>query len=165
VNYLGIDPGANGGIALIEADISLLHTWKMPESEDDISDLIQEISVCMGFRFCFVEKQGARPAYLVDTEGMHPVQGATSQWTFAEHYGVLKGILATLKIPREFISPHDWQKTLGIPPKRKKPVKETQTEWKNRLKTKAEELFPGSKITLAVSDAILIAEACRRLKA
>jgi len=57
------------------------------------------------------------------------------------------------------IRPQDWQAAIGM----KKLKGEQVTAWKNRLKEKAQELFPSLKITKATADAILIAEVCRRL--
>jgi len=156
--FIGIDPGHSGGIASIEGDT--IHLYKMPQVEGHLVEIFEIFSrhACIAF----IEKQGARPAYAPDPNNPGQtmiVQGVTSTWTFAEQYGLLRGVLAAFKIPREFIAPRDWQKGLGIPPKRKNP-KESQTEWKNRLKQKACELYPRLKITLATADALLIAHYC-----
>jgi hypothetical protein len=160
--FLGIDPGANGGIAAIRGS-TFLAAWKMPATPDDLVDLLAEIKFCMGIDFCVVEKQGARPAELPGPDGtLKRVQGITSTWSFAENYGIIEGVLAALQIPREFVAPSYWQKNLQIPPREKKPP-ESHTDWKNRLRRKAQELYPEYKITLAIADAILIAEFCRRV--
>lgn len=39
---------------------------------------------------------------------------------------------------------------------------ESETQWKNRLKAKAQQLFPQQEVTLATADALLIAEFGRR---
>jgi hypothetical protein len=148
---LGIDPGANGGMALLQGNDAC--TWKLPETEDDFCNLIEEIQASFGqIDLCVVEKQIAMPLQNVAATGKQ-MQG----------YGFIRGLLAGLKIRREFVRAQDWQKLLGIPPRRKEP-EETHTEWKNRLKQKAQELFPGLTIILAVSDALLIAEAGRRMQ-
>ena len=38
----------------------------------------------------------------------------------------------------------------------------SKTEWKNKLKAKAQQLFPGEKVTLATCDSLLIAEYGRK---
>jgi hypothetical protein len=158
----GVDPGANGGIAIIIG--SDAYAWKHPETEDDLVALFEEIQLSFGLiDLCMVEKQHSMPA-----TAPHPtipgqtvtVQGVTSTWSFAEGYGVIRGVLAALRIKREFIAPQTWQKALGIPKREKT---ESHTQFKNRLKQKAQELFPGFPMTLALCDALLIAETGRRI--
>jgi hypothetical protein len=44
-------------------------------------------------------------------------QGVSSVFTFAQGYGTLRGVLATLRIPTVYVPPQDWQKPLfvGLP--------------------------------------------------
>jgi hypothetical protein len=161
MNWLGIDPGMHGGIAL-NCEGTLL-VWKMPQTDDDLVNLIEDIQVSYGIDFCVLEEVGARPTQISGPNGsMVNVQGVTQTWNFAQNYGVIRGVLAALKVKRQYVRPQNWQKLLGIPPRRKDP-KETQTEWKNRLRAKAQELFPGVKIILEVADAALISEVARRI--
>jgi hypothetical protein len=51
-----------------------------------------------------------------------------------------------------FIPPKQWQMHFNVPKKLKK------VQRKNWIKDKAKELYPGLKVTLATSDAILIAK-------
>ena len=78
---------------------------------------------------------------------------------FGMSYGGLRMALTAAQIPFESATPQNWQKSLGIG---KKGKTETRTSFKNRLKAKAQQLFPNLKVTLATSDALLLAEYCRR---
>jgi len=163
--FVGIDPGASGAIAAI-AENGEVVTFKMPADESDLARLIEELNVSLEIESCLLEEQHARPAHMADPENPGKtimVQGVTSTWTFACGYGIIRGVLASFRIPRETIRPRDWQKALGIAPRHKKPP-ESQSEWKGRLRKKAQELFPRESITLQLADAILIAETCRRMK-
>jgi len=114
-----------------------------------------------------------------------PQMGVVSAGTFMHGYGTLLMGLTAAGIRFEEVRPQVWQKALGIPPrkkgtkgsvltasgKRKKVVHgaETDTQWKHRLRKKAQQLFPSLEVwrgtigkQLAVADAILIAEFCRR---
>lgn len=67
--------------------------------------------------------------------------------------------LLALQIPTVTITPQSWQKALQLGTRAKDMSK---TEWKNKLKAKAQQLFPYiKKITLAISDALLICEYAR----
>jgi hypothetical protein len=80
-------------------------------------------------------------------------------FNFGANYGALRMALTAAGIPFEEVVPGVWQRGLNIPPRKKT---EGKTAWKNRLKAKAQQLFPSVKITLATADALLIAEFCRR---
>jgi hypothetical protein len=68
-------------------------------------------------------------------------------------------------IPYVEIMASGWQKALGIPGRRKegKIVVETRPQWKGRLRDEARRRFPDVKITLAVADALLLAEYARQI--
>ena len=82
-------------------------------------------------------------------------QGATGTFTFAQGYGFIRGVLITIGIPFEDVTPQAWQKTLGCL---------TRGD-KNVSKAKAQQLFPQlPRITHAIADALLIAEYGRRIR-
>lgn len=141
--YLGIDPGGSGGLAWVGEDVILVS--KMPETESDIVDALTEL------------KNDVAVAVLEAVTPM-PKQGVGSTWAFGQHYGMLRGILAALKIRREFVRPQVWQPAMGIPRRGEK----TQTEHKNATKARAQQLFPTIKFTHATADAALLAEYGRR---
>ena len=153
--YIGIDPGASGGIAWIEG--TEVQAVKMPSTEHDIFDALHEIVHPVKYR-------GAhQPTVHASIEKVHamPKQGVSSTFKFGVNYGLLRGMLVALRVPFEEPTPQRWIKRLEIPNKKKS---ETPTQWKNRLKGRAQQLFPQVKITLSTSDALLIAEYTRREK-
>ena len=146
---IGIDPGANGGIATLGADGEVHQALKMPATPHDIAEAIER-NRSGGGVFCYIENVGPMPK-----------QGVSSTFKFGRGFGVLIGVLAALRVPHELVRPQVWQRTLAIP-KRKRT--ESKTAFKNRLKQKAQQLFPQVKITHSVADALLIAEHGRRVR-
>ena len=62
------------------------------------------------------------------------------------------------KTPTTEVTPQKWQKALQLGTKGHK----STSQWKNKLKAKAQQLYPKvPKITLAISDALLILEYAR----
>lgn len=142
----GIDPGASGGIALLTLDKGeIVGVWPMPDTETEIVELLAEFAP----RIAMVALEQVTPM---------AKQGLGSTWKFGQHYGLLRGILATLMLRREFIRPQVWQPALGIPKRGDK----TKTGHKNATKSKAQELWPKQKITHHTADALLLAEHLRR---
>lgn len=161
--YLGIDPGNGGGLSLIylKEDRVTLSTYSMPETERDIYELVQSIKSLNSTTFCLIEKVSG---YI--GEG-HP---GSRMFTFGYNYGLVRMALVACEIAYVEIRPQEWQKIIGIAPRRshkegrKKIYDENTNQFKNRLKAKAQQLFPDNKITLKTSDSALIAECCRRLR-
>ena len=143
----GIDPGKNGGIANIVGSQSSAR--KMPPTERDVCDLLENMIVS-GVEKFYIERVASMPG-----------QGVASSFKFGVSYGTLRGMLIALKIPFEEVTPRKWQKGIGIKARDKN---ESKTEFKNRLKAKAQQLFPHINMTLANCDAILIAEYGRRFE-
>lgn len=103
--YIGIDPGKSGGIAILDESKNPVIAILMPES---INDIIQLLSLYI-------------PDSIISLEEVHsmPGQGVTSMFTFGMGYGELKGIIQTIHsfAPyKEFllVSPRKWKiKILG----------------------------------------------------
>ena len=93
--YIGIDPGKNGGLAVItETD-----AYAVPLNREN---LLYHIGIHKGAR-CMVEKVGAMPG-----------QGVVSMFTFGEGYGYIQGVLEANKIPYELVPPQKWKKEFSI---------------------------------------------------
>lgn len=146
---IGIDPGANGGIVVI--DVSGMKAYKMPDTFPDIYGLLSEI---VG------DNAASTVAILEDVGHGMPGQSSSATAKFARHCGHLEMALYALGIRTVMVTPQKWQKfysnSLG------KSSSYTKNEWKNRLKSLAQQMFPGLKVTLCTADAALIAEYGRR---
>lgn len=146
VRVLGIDPGKSGGFAIIDDP----QPWavKMPETTRDTIDELRSIRQ-EGIQIAFVELVGGY---------IGKAQPASSAFVFGYGTGVIGGALAALGFEVHRVRPQTWQKAFSL---KSKPT-ESKTAWKNRLKSLAQDIFPHIKVTLATSDALLIAEFGRR---
>ena len=169
--YLGIDPGQSGGIAAIscqraDGGVFRAFAWAMPETETEVWERIQEVR--SPHTFAIIERVHAMPK-----------QGVSSAFTFGRSYGFLRGCLIAAEIPFEEVEPGRWQ--LGFVPRKAKapkPSDETpealklaaaaasklKREHKTSLLGKAQQLFPGLKLTKKTCDALLLAEYLRRTR-
>ena len=135
---IGVDPGANGGIAWITDGKACVE--KMPDTLQDLWELVVSISLDAG-----TGGMGIR-AYL-EAVSSSPQMGVVSAFSFGRGYGNLEMALTAAGIPFERVRPQVWQKALGCMTKGDK----------NVSKRRAQELFPDRKITHATADALLIA--------
>lgn len=146
---IAIDPGASGGIAIQKSTVGVctVEAYSMPKTEREIYELID------GAKSADPEGSTAFLEDLVKYTGRNMPSSAMA--VYASNFGFIKGVLTALKWRIVLVPPKSWQKSLGLG----KAKGLTKTEWKNKLKQKAEELFPTIKVTLATADALLILEA------
>jgi crossover junction endodeoxyribonuclease RuvC len=140
--YIGIDPGASGGICVYED--GKIMTFNMPDTYPDIYGLLKRLAdvpdVC---------------AVLEDVGHGLPGQSSSATAKFARHNGHLEMALYALGIPTVKATPQRWQKMFSNSIGSSKGCE--KREWKNRLKQLAQQMFPGTKVTLNTADAILLA--------
>jgi len=139
--HIGIDPGINGGIAVIEN--GQIEAVKCMDTIKDMADHIASLG-CTKL-FCIIEKVHAMPG-----------NGVVSMFKFGMNYGQWLAILASHNIPYKEVPPQTWMKFYGALPK-------DRTKRKNHLKHLAQSLYPSIKITLKTADAILIAHWCKQI--
>jgi len=137
---IGIDPGVNGGISIYSIDKkTLIEVVKMPETPTDLLTFLKLYSK-------------NSEAYLEKVGGIPGTGGANAMFNFGKGYGYLEMALISCKIPFVTVTPQVWMKFFQLGTKGKM----TSTQWKNKLKAKAQQLFPRVKVTLIISDALLI---------
>lgn len=145
---MGIDPGLSGGIAVLRMDGSVVSVVCMPQTMQDLLEYLHlyddDVLVC------YMESVGC---------GI-PGQSSSATAKFARHCGHIEMALLSLRIPVNAVTPQKWMKSYQLG----RSSSYTKSEWKNRLKGKSQQLFPslGSKVTLKVCDALLIAEYGRK---
>lgn len=156
--YIGIDPGAGGGLAFLTDGV--VSVVKTPATDADLWNWFAGLVNSRRRLFAVLEKLTPRPAMVFDWElkKVRPRILKSTCLLYAS-YVQMRSFLTAAGIPFEEATPQAWQKGLGVPPKKKG---EKDGPWKNRLKAKAQQLFPGVRVTLATADALLIAEYCKR---
>lgn len=165
---LGIDPGASGGIAI--DDGNTYRCLPMPKTEGDVVALIRELNSNPN-----AERKVAYMEKLVLHMG--PGIPASTMAVYAGSYYFIMGCLMTLGWRIEIVTPQNWQKALGLgitgrqkantmamtaqeAAAEKKRIKlvnaRLKAEWKRKLKSRAQQLFPDCAATLDTADALLI---------
>lgn len=143
--FLGIDPGASGGmVALQGSRVEATALGNMTEVQ-----VWEWLQLHDAAKFAVIE---FIPTAIFGT-------GKSSMSKLYGSYMALRMALAGNGIRREAVEAKVWQPAVGLC---RKPKGASQTKWKNMLKQRAQELFPRVKVTLAISDALLIAEYARR---
>lgn len=158
--FMGVDPGINGGIAVISSTGRLAWAEPMPGTQADIWLLVHHR---------LLGPEGIDLDVRACVECINPAAFGWDKSANSKLYGSyreLTMVLTACEIPFETPQAKKWQAALSIIPRKKN---EGDSKWKNRLRAKASQLFPGfgkgitKERALKVCDAILIAEFCRRL--
>ena len=140
--YIGIDPGTSGALAVIELGC-ISHVLSFEKvTERDIIETLTDLVNEYGDTFAALESVHAMPK-----------QGVSSTFKFGKAYGFIRGVLLAVGIPFEDVTPQTWQRELKCLTKGDK----------NVSKAKAQQLFPGVKVTNKTADSVCLAEYARRL--
>lgn len=101
MNILGIDPGRNGALAVLDCETLQVVTHDMPDSTPALHDLIADLPQ---IRVCCLEQIHAGPQMARRTIGV-----------MFEGFGVLKGALSWRSIPVQTVRPSVWKAALNVP--------------------------------------------------
>lgn len=158
--FVGVDPGALGGIAVICG--SAVSAITMPNYEQGVWDHLSGVISSPGNTVGALEQVGGF------IKG-NPSPGS-AMFEFGDSFGCCKMALIGHGLKKtkgdihhgkfRMVIPRTWQSELRIDPRRKS---ESDGEWKARLKSNAEDFFPKKqypslRITLRTADALLIAQ-------
>lgn len=154
-NYIGIDPGINGAVAIWNGQSMMSFPLKKSMVEP-IRVLNASSSICC-----------------IENVNHYPGMGARSAKTSLVNYGKIIGALESsgFILGESFfiVTAKEWQGYFGC--QRRKPKGKSSKEksliykeHKNDLLSLARRTFPHANISLVNADAALIAEYCRRTK-
>lgn len=142
-HYMGVDPGANGAIVIIDDSSTVVAGLRLSKSTENDIWTFMTSNPC---DFALLEKVHAMPK-----------QGVSSSFKFGMAYGRLRAFLTASRIAWREATPQEWQKGLSLTK-----GAENSSQRKRDLKQLAEQRFPGEKIVLENADAYLIADYCRK---
>lgn len=108
--YIGIDPGADGGIATISED-EKIEVSVVPYSQEAMVDICFKISDQTG---------EVKIITCLEKVGAMPKQGVVSTFTFGKGAGFIEGVLRANYIPYQLITPPVWKKEFSLIGKDKK---------------------------------------------
>ncbi len=151
---IAVDPGMSGGIAYsIDTNPSSPTAYGMPDTEGDILDELKSIQ----------RNSSSTPiAFIEQNTGFAGVKiPSHTMFKLGRNTGFLIGAMQALGFRIEPITAKKWQEPLSLGTARSCASK---TEWKNKLKAKAQQLYPHLKVTLQTADALLILEYGRRMQ-
>ncbi len=111
---IGVDPGLNGAIAILNKDGVLFIVAEMPKvqlivNKKKVNRIIPEL-IAPIINNIPLDKACA----MIEEVGAMPGQGVTSMFSFGYSAGLIRGVLCALEIPTELVRPAKWQKTFGL---------------------------------------------------
>ncbi len=149
---MGIDPGKRGAIATINLKTKKANFWLLSAVLENRDTPFGEIVAKYEVQRVYMEKAQSRPG-----------QSCSAMFNYGVGYGVLQGIIRTLRLGLELVPPQTWTKEMhkGCSGK----------DAKEKSKNAALQLFPGQDFRASprcvqlhdgLIDALLIAEYGRR---
>ena len=138
---LGIDPGKGGGLAVYNEEENETKAIKFMDDLCELSAIVG--GMVQGFK--------ADEVYVI-VEHVHsfPTDSRPAAFSFGRNLGQWEGIIANHELEIKTVAPRTWQEHYDVP------VIKDKYERKRWLKEIAQTMFPDIKVTLAISDALLI---------
>ena len=149
---IGIDPGINGAISIIE-NKKIIEVYDTPTMIDGKKNK-RQINGAQVTNI-FKERLNGEKEVVVVVEHVNamPGQGVTGMFSFGQSFGVIKGVCAALKLPVILVRPVKWKKHFNL-----------LNSEKDASRTKVIETYPyisselSKKKDANKADAILIAK-------
>lgn len=146
MRVLGVDPGANGALALLTEKglesvrdmpvATVLRGTRLSASELDVNQVMEIVSV-MQPDVCWMEYTRS-----------HPSDSPIAAYTFGRLAGAVEAVVRSINAPFHFVSPQHWKRAMGltIGSQATTGIKQTQIEKlrKERARVEAMRLFPAS---------------------
>lgn len=159
-SFIGIDPGLSGGIAVIGSIMTKADRTPIIEGDKRTMNL----PACAEWIRKVVAANGGGAFAVVELVHSMPGQGISSSFTFGKGLGSWHGILATLGIPYQEVSPVRWKKAM---------LPDMDKSQKGSSIIKATQLFPhinlipeGCRVASdGMAEALLLADYGRRMYA
>lgn len=141
--FIGIDPGKNGAIGIIDETGWFGRVEDMPANPRDLWECLSRPREGLGEVRVAIERQQSMPG-----------QGVSSVFQTGYGFGCIVGVLAATGLPYEVISAGVWKKAMGL------------NADKEKSREKARALWPSAPLSLKKHEgrceALLLAEWLRR---
>lgn len=152
MRVVGIDPGLTGAIAMINTDsivnAGTYQVHDMPVLALETGKNKKQVNSVV--LFDLLKHLSPDVIYLEHVHAMSG-QGVTSMFSFGCGFGIVQGVIGSLKIPMYFVSPAKWKKQMGLTGKDK-----------DLARTKAQQFYPEAELSrkkdIGRADALLIAK-------
>ena len=151
MKVIGIDPGLNGAIAVLQEnrvkeifDVPVMPEGKKNKRQLNSAQLVKLLKD--------IVSNNEEVVVIVENVSAMPGQGVTSMFNFGQTFGAIKGICAALGLPIFFVRPAKWKKHFDL-----------INSQKDSSRTKVIQMFPKISSLLKrkkdanKADAILIA--------
>lgn len=111
--HIGVDPGLNGGIGVINSDGKILHLWAMPILKSTKSkreyDILKIVKI-----FELIKRKYENINVILEKATIIPISGSKSIASTFFCNGIFQGILTSLKIPYQISMARLWQKVIFV---------------------------------------------------
>ena len=107
MKVVGIDPGLNGAIAILQ-DKKVLSIIDMPVMADGKKNKRQLNNAQLAEILRKNTSDDDEISVVVEQVNAMPGQGVTSMFNFGQTFGALKGVCAALQLPIFFVRPSKW---------------------------------------------------------
>lgn len=126
LRVLGIDPGVEGGWAIVGDDLELLAAGELPVSGEGTKRMVS------GPLFRGVIADWFPTNAVIEDVHAMPKQGVSSSFKFGRAAGVVEGVIAGMLLPTVWVTPQAWKKHFRLVGSDKEPSRQKALQlWPN----------------------------------
>ena len=123
MNIIGVDPGLTGALALLNHHgLQAVHdmpTMIKGNGEGAVKNQVDPGALADMLRAWLEGKDKNEVLVVIESQGPvrlpgNKILGGASAFSLAYTAGVIEGVVATLRLPRELVTPSVWKKALGL---------------------------------------------------
>ena len=109
-HIIGIDPGKNGGIAVITLKRNCVHEdwWMLYKARVEVFSEEALVKICDKYS----TKPPSTTVYLENVHAM-PKQGVSSTFNFGKNFGFIQGAIKQAGLDLVLVTPQTWKKEIG----------------------------------------------------
>lgn len=114
---IGIDPGKSGSIAYISKEkesYTLVDLYNIPTSGKKKDYSIEKLASILIEKDKELKAKGYDLQYAIEKVYVHRSSGRKAAFNFGFGFGLIEGILGTMKVDLHEIRPIEWKKVFGI---------------------------------------------------
>lgn len=112
--FVGVDPGISGAIAFIYDNDRVVFRDMPTEHKRTKGSQVNAHELSSIFREQLAAHPGVVFQVAVEEVAARPKQGVSSMFSFGESAGVVRGVISTLRISFEFVTPQKWKGASGL---------------------------------------------------
>ena len=127
--FIGIDGGLSGGIVVLDNEMNVNISFQMPTMKNSSGNTYDIQRITEIFKYLVRENSEVKKHFFLEKAQVRPISGKRSCFTNGYCFGIFEGILTSLGVSYEIVSPQMWMNKVGLKKKQGEKKDKPSIEW------------------------------------